>query len=150
MQTSLPQITLWGIAITTNNATEFTANGKIAPTMQNFFSNVLGSFNSCKPNNVYAVYTNYESDKNGNYTYFIGQEVDKNNTNLPANLQSLTINPQNYSVFNNNGQLPEAVISLWQNIWGNAELEKQRKYTADFEMYTLDNLNQVSIYIAVN
>lgn len=150
MQTSLQQITLWGIAVTTNNATEFTPNGKIPATMQTFFSNILGSFNSCNANKVYAVYTNYQSDKNGDYTYFIGQEVTQDSTNLPANLQSLTINPQSYSVFNNNGQLPEAVIALWQQIWANNNLETKRKYTADFELYTLDNLNQVSIYIATN
>lgn len=73
----VPEIKLVGIRTTTSNA--FEANpqkAKIGSTIQSYFKNELEKslVGRTKPGTTYCVYTEYESDEHGSYTYFIGVE----------------------------------------------------------------------------
>ena len=69
----LPEIKLVGITASTSNAAEMNPDtAKIGITMQKFFTEKVQDqiFNRKRPGKVFAVYTNYESDASGEYTYF--------------------------------------------------------------------------------
>ncbi len=76
--TELPEIKLLGILCRTNNTAEMNiSSAKIAPTIQKYFRQAVGEEipNRKNPGTTYCVYTDYESDFTGDYTYFIGEEV---------------------------------------------------------------------------
>lgn len=70
--------------------------------MQKYFHGALPDkiLNRKKPAVTYCVYTEYESDHNGDFTYFIGEEVSSFD-NLPQGFVSLTIPAQTYAKFTN-------------------------------------------------
>jgi predicted transcriptional regulator YdeE len=88
-------------------------------------------------NRTYCVYTNYESDYKGDYTYFIGKEVTDCDQ-VPIGFDTLIIPAQNYTKFTTApGSMPMVCIETWQKIWSMSpeELGGQREYLADFEIY---------------
>lgn len=138
--TSLAEIKLIGITARTSNAQEMNpATAKIGATMQKFFGSgmqaqIPGRKN---PGRVFAVYTNYESDEHGYYTYFLGEELNDFG-NIPQGFETLTIPAQTYVKFTSNpGKMPTVCIDMWQNIWKMqaADLGGKRAYIADFEVY---------------
>jgi predicted transcriptional regulator YdeE len=53
---------------------------------------------------------------------------------IPAGLIGRKFEKENYTKFVAQGEMPQAVIELWQEIW-NKDEKLNRKYTADFEVY---------------
>ena len=141
-KTHCEAIYLIGITTRTNNANIFSTdpeNNKIAMTVQNYFYNQLAEKikNRKNPGTTYCVYTNYESDFTGDYTYFIGEEVSSFEE-VDQGFEILTIPPQSYMKFTNDpGPMPEVCINMWKNIWALSETELggERGYIADFEIY---------------
>lgn len=158
--TTLPEMKLVGISARTNNDNMFEmnpVNNIIAATVQKYFHGSLPEkiHNRKKPGVTYCVYTNYESDFTGDYTYFIGEEVDSFD-NLPEGFETLIIPVQHYAKFTtDSGPMPAVCISAWQKIWTMtpAEFGNERGYIADFEVYderALDHQNVVlDIYIGL-
>ena len=158
--TPLQEIKLVGISVRTNNVNMLEmnpVNNKIAATVQKYFHEGLPEkINNRKKHGVtYCVYTNYESDFTGDYTYFIGEEVDSFD-NISEGFESLVIPVQNYAKFTTeSGPMPMVCISAWQKIWTMtaAEFGRERAYIADFEVYderALDHQNVVlDIYIGI-
>ena len=116
----LAEIKLVGITARTSNAREVNPDtAKIVATLQKFFGNgmqaqIPGRKN---PGRVFAVYTHYESDEHGDYTYFLGEEV-KDFKSIPQGFESLTIPGQTYMKFTSDpGPMPAVCIDMWQNIW---------------------------------
>lgn len=154
----LPEIKLVGIKTQTNNKNETDpSTAKIAPTIQTYFQTGVSEkiTNRKNPWRTFCVYTNYESDFNGEYTYFVGEEVTSFD-NLPHGLETLSIHPQTYSKFTTeSGSLPNIVLKAWQEIWHmkDHDLGGKRTYNADFEIY--DNRAQdptnsiIDIYIGI-
>ena len=107
------------------------------------------------PNNVsddiYAVYTDYESDFNGPYTTIIGLPVSTLE-NIPEGFVGITIETATYQKFISKGKMPEAVVNTWMEIWGSEHLN--RTYRADFtvhgEKYYDGDRAEVETYISVN
>ena len=133
----LPAIKLVGISCRTNNLAEMEpATAKISTTIKKYIA--LSTKNKHdKPSTTYCVYTNYESDFSGDYTYFIGKEVAEFN-NIPAEFDTLTIPAQNYTKFTTEpGSMPMVCIEMWKKIWNMnpEELGGERAYRADFEIY---------------
>ena len=93
--------------------------------------------NRTQPGVTHAVYTDYDSDEHGDYTYFIGAQVDSFD-DQPGDFEQLTIPASQYQKFTTGpGAMPGVVISAWQAIW-QMDAEKlggQRSYIADFEVY---------------
>jgi len=139
--TELPEIHLLGITCRTNNAVEMSiSTAKIAPTIQKYFQQALGEQipNRKNPGTTYCVYTDYESDFTGDYTYFIGEEVNFVDRSLIKQFSAITIPAQTYTKFTSKtGIMPGVCIDMWQNIWKmeSEELGGKRAYLADFEVY---------------
>lgn len=136
---TLPEIKLIGISTRTNNADEIAMEtGKIVPTLQRYFGGLFEQIpNRKKPGTTLCVYTHYESDHRGDYTYFVGEEVSSFD-NLPEGLETLVIPPQRYTKFTAGpGPMPDVVRQPWFKIWNmnEGELGGQRRYIADFEVY---------------
>lgn len=139
---TLQELKLVGITTRTNNAQNFgkePATNQIALTVQKYFQNGLAEKiqDRKKPGTTFSVYTHYESDENGNYTYFIGEEVTSFG-NVDSELEALSIPLQNYSKFTSQpGPMPDVCINMWQKIWAMppADLGGERAYIADFEVY---------------
>lgn len=131
---------LVGISVRTNNFNEKDLiTGKITPTIQKYFNSGLINkiSNQSNPRTTLCVYTNYESDYTGDYTYFIGTEVTSFEK-IDNDLETLTIPAQNYTKFTSQpGKMPEVCIKMWHNIWAmdSIELGGKRAYQADFEVY---------------
>lgn len=138
--TTLPAIKLVGITARTSNTQEMNPEtSKIGTTMQKFFGNGMQSqiFGRKNPGTVFAVYTNYESDEHGEYTYFLGEEVN-DFENIQQGFEALTIPTQTYVKFTSDpGKMPAVCIDMWKNIWKMkaADLGGERTYIADFEVY---------------
>lgn len=86
---------------------------------------------------TYCVYTDYESDYKGNYSYFIGEEVTSLD-NVPNDFFTLSIPEQHYVKYTTDpGSMPDVVKGAWKKIWEMSpkDLGGKRKYIADFEIY---------------
>ena len=101
-------------------------------------------------NDIYAIYTDYNTDHKGTYTAIIGCRV-RSFSSIPDGMIGKEIEGGRYKRYVAKGKMPHAVIRQWQEIWNNTTLE--RKYTTDFEVYgpksTADENAEVEIYIAV-
>src|SRR4029077_18661153 len=65
-----------GIAARTDNAREATSDGIIPKQWGKFFAEgILAAIPNKIDPTIYAVYTDYASDRNGDYTFFIGAKV---------------------------------------------------------------------------
>jgi predicted transcriptional regulator YdeE len=137
---SLAEIKLVGLKTRTNNKNELSENeGKKFPCVYKYFHEAIAAKiqNRKKPGTTFCVYTDYESDHFGEYTYFIGEEVDSFD-NLPLGLDKCVIQPQTYIKFTTeSGAMPSVVKNAWQAIWqlSDAKLGGKRRYHADFEIY---------------
>jgi predicted transcriptional regulator YdeE len=140
--THLPEIKLVGITTRTNNARIFEADPSVNPiaaTVQKYFHGGLSQniTHRKKPGTTYCAYTDYESDVNGDYTYFIGEEVSSFE-DVPEGFSKITIPPQTYAKFTNGpAAMPEVCVNLWQKIWQMSveDLGGDRGYRTDFELY---------------
>lgn len=156
--TNCPEIKLVGITARTSNAAEMNPQtAQIGTTMERFFKqNMPKSIPYPKePHQIFAVYTDYERDEHGPYTYFLGQEV-ASFQNVPEGLKTLNIPAQNYIKWTSSpGPIPQVVIEMWQKIWKmeDTQLGGKRSYVADFEMYDSRSHDPqhsiVDIYIGV-
>ena len=154
----LSEIKLVGITERTSNAREMNPEtAKIGSAMQKFFGNSMQEqiLRRKNPGTVFAVYTNYESDEHGHYTYFLGEEVN-DFENIQQGFETLTIPGQTYVKFTSDpGKMPAVCINMWQNIWKMkaADLGGKRAYIADFEVYDERSQNPehaiLDIYISI-
>jgi|GEM_PF-492227 len=154
----VPEIKLVGITARTNSTAEMNpAMATIGLTMQKFFAENISENigNKKSPGKILAVYTNYESDFTGDYTYFLGQEVTSFD-NVDEGCETITIPAQTYVKFTSDpGKMSDVVIQMWQQIWtmSSTALGGERAYIADFEVYderSYDPNNAiVDVYIGI-
>lgn len=134
------EIKLVGLKTRTNNKNEMNIEtAKIGALAQRFWQQNIASQiqNRKTPGTTFAVYTEYDSDEHDDYTYFIGEEVNRFE-NIPQSLEQLVIPANTYQKFTTaSGNMPKVVIEAWQQIWlmTPTELGGQRNYIADFEVY---------------
>jgi predicted transcriptional regulator YdeE len=140
IQVARDAIKLMGIQTRTNNQDEINSSSqKIRPCVMKYFNEGLANqiLNRTSPGITICAYTNYEKDHTGNYTYFIGEEVDSFEV-LPEGFSKLEIPAQTYIKFTNGpGAMPTVCINAWQKIWQMTpqELGGNRNYQTDFELY---------------
>lgn len=158
--TQLSEMKLIGLTCRTNNEKIFKSDPStniIAATVQKYFHDGFASkiMNRSTPATTYCVYTQYESDVNGDYTYFIGEEVSSFE-NQSDEFETLIIPAQNYAKFTNQpGPMPSVCIEMWKNIWTmtDSDLGGERAYISDFEVYderSIDHQNvTLDIYIGI-
>jgi predicted transcriptional regulator YdeE len=134
-----------GITTRTSNAAEMGGNGKILPLWEAFVQAVGENLPNITP---IGVYWNYESDVNAAYDITAG--IEKDSLDVAELSEEITIQAGRYLKFTKEGPMPDAVISLWQEIWvyfSTPNSEFKRAYTTDFEVYS--NQSKVEIYIAI-
>lgn len=124
------------IGISTRTTNE---NGQSAKDIEALWSKFWGEeIQKQIPNKVndeiYAVYTDYETDFTGAYTTIVGLPVSSLE-NIPKGFVGMTIETMVYQKFVSKGKMPEAVFNTWLEIWGNKELNLKRAYKADFTIH---------------
>lgn len=158
--THRPDMKLVGITCRTNNKVIFESNPEtnpIAKTVQRYFHQALFSQikHRSKPGVTLCVYTDYESDHTGDYTYFIGEQV-VHFDDQPNDFECLSIPTQNYIKFTDGpGPMPGVCVDMWKQIWmmSAEDFGSPRSYLADFEVYderSADHTNvTLDIFIGV-
>lgn len=145
----LDEFKLVGITARTNNANEMNPEtAKISSTLATYFDNNYAEKiqDRVAPGVTYCVYTDYESDENAEYTYFVGEKVNSFDAIDPV-FKTMEIDSQDYLKFDvGPGVMPSICFEAWQEIWKmtSADFGAERRYHADFEVYderSLDSQN---------
>lgn len=138
--------TIKGLQIRTKNADEMKPETqKIAPLWTRFFEDVLPTLRA--GTTVYGVYHNYESDDTGEYDLLVGADV----LDMNDEMKSVTLEGGKYLKFTVKGELPQAVIDTWMQIWvyfNDESIDEKRAYETDFELYK--SAEEAEIYIGVH
>jgi predicted transcriptional regulator YdeE len=140
-----------GIAARTSNAKEMTKDGIIPKQWDRFEKeNLLARIPNKVGSAIVALYTDYESDKDGAYTFVIGARVTSVST-IPEGMVARKIPAGRYAVFTSDrGPAARVVYETWKRIWA-APLD--RAYRTDFELYddrAADPQNtQIDVYVGV-
>ena len=135
-----PPITLVGLSVRTSFKGETNpSTSQIGPLAGKYFAtNVAETIpHRTNPGVTLAVYTDYESDEYGEYTYFIGEAVEQA-ADLPEGLQTVSIPGGEFAKLTTEpGVMPQVVIDAWQQIWNMSaeQLQGSRAYQADYEVY---------------
>lgn len=115
-----------------------------------FRENILAKIPHKVSGAILALYTDYESDYTGDYSWVLGAEVS-NLDEVPPGLVGKVIPESDYAVFKSEGAFPQGLIAAWQEVW---KANLPRSYTSDFEVYPADfdplKKPEVKIYIALD
>jgi predicted transcriptional regulator YdeE len=137
MQLELEEFDIIGIAVRTTNHNR-QAESDIGALWERFYRDDCKLKISGKiSEDLYCVFTDYETDHLGAYTTVLGCQV-KPGTIPSAGFIRRIILKSRYQVFISKGTLPECVQQTWMEIW-NSDL--RRSYTADFDVYGSDSNN---------
>jgi predicted transcriptional regulator YdeE len=151
-----PGFTVVGIETRTSNAREMTADGVIGKQWHRFMAeNLAAQILSRVDQTVVAVYTDYASDHNGEYTYILGARVSSIK-NLPTGMVAKKVPAGRYAIFvSEKGRVEQVVPGIWQKI---NSLPKSapggdRQYKADYETYDRRAANpqdaQVEVHVGI-
>jgi predicted transcriptional regulator YdeE len=148
--------TVVGIAVRTNNAKEATGEGAIGKQWGRLMGeSLLEKIPNRADGNIVALYTEYASDKDGEYTYVLGAHVSSPE-DVPAGMVAKRVPPGRFAVFTSEkGPVQKVVVEMWQKVWATpkSKLGGDRAYKADFEVYDQRARNPaeavVDLYIGV-
>jgi len=134
-----------GLQVRTKNVDEMNLETqKIAPLWGRFYNEVLPTLEEGAT--VYGVYHHYESDAMGEFDVLVG--ADK--LSVTEEMKSVELQAGKYLMFPVKGELPQAIIDTWMQIWAYFEdpsIDEKRAYKTDFELYK--SADEVEIYIGV-
>ena len=145
----LPARTVVGIASRTSNAE---AAGVIPGCWQEFLlkKGPERITHRVNPPVMYAVYSDYEKDWTGMYSYLLGCGVTRADT-VPEGMEVRHIPAQTYAVFTAKGKMPDEIVGVWANVWSS---DLPRTYTYDFELYdhrfARPQKKEAEVYVAVD
>lgn len=153
VQTHVGAFEVVGIETRTSNAREMTADGSIPKMWGRVMGEgLLDEIPDRIGPEVIALYTDYQSDKDGEYTYVLGAKVSSAGQ-LPQSLVAHTVPAGEYSVFAAEGKLaPDAVVALWRQVWGlETSHQISRSYRTDYEVHhgSPQGEIKVEIYIGI-
>jgi CubicO group peptidase (beta-lactamase class C family)/predicted transcriptional regulator YdeE len=148
--------TVVGIEARTSNAREMTADGVIGKQWGRIFQEgLLEKIPNKADQNIVAVYTDYASDHDGEYTFLLGARVTSD-ANVPAGMVAKKIPAGKFAVFTTDkGPGPQVVPAAWMKINSlpPSATGGDRVYAADYEIYderATDPQNlQADIYIGI-
>ena len=128
---SLDAFDVVGISVRTSNQ-DGQSKKHISQLWQQFYGrNIMSAISDRESNDIYCIYTGYESDAMGPYTCMVGCKVDRSSA-TPEGLHRLTIPGGKYQRYISTGKIPEAVLNTWLEIWQSGV---NRKYGVDFDVY---------------
>jgi predicted transcriptional regulator YdeE len=117
-----------------------------------FSEGILNRIPNRVDSRIVAVYTDYESDKDGPYTYLLGAKVSSIDK-LPAGMSAKKVMTGEYGMFTaESGPPAQLVVALWKQIWSLESGALRRAYKTDFEVYEEHNDPQngrVDVYVGV-
>lgn len=151
------EFSIVGIEVRTSNAKEMTSDEAIGKQWQRFFQEgVQQKIPNRVSENIYAVYSDYASDRNGEYSFTLGAKV-RAGTAAPAGFVVKKVRAGNYVVVGSErGPSAKVVPQAWQHVWVMEDQHKlggTRAYQTDFELYdqrAADPQNaQVDLYIGL-
>lgn len=150
--------TVVGIEARTNNAAERGPNGLISKQWEKFMKeNLLEKIPNKADHSVIAGYTDYESDKNGDYNFFLGAKVTSA-SEAPEGMVIKQVPAGNFKIFTSEkGPVWEVVLNMWIKIWNLPASEvgsdSNRTYKFDYEVYdqrAIDPKNSVvDVYLGI-
>jgi predicted transcriptional regulator YdeE len=152
-----PAFSVIGIEVRTSSAKEATSEGLIGKQWHRIFQEgLLQKIPAKTDSNIYAVYSNYASDHNGEYSYTLGARVPEG-TPPPAGFVLRAVPAGNYAVVTSEkGPVAQVVSAAWRRVWAMEDTHKfssPRAYKADFELHdqrASDPQNaQVDLYIGL-
>jgi len=146
--------TVIGIAVRTSNAKEMTAEGVIGKQWARIFQDdLIAKIPNKADQNIVAVYTDYASDHNGEYTFLLGARVTSG-ADVPAGMVAKKIPAGKFAVFTTDqGPATRVVPATWIKINSlpRSAPGGDRVYAADYEIYdqrAVDPKNsQVDIFV---
>ncbi|WP_372652849.1 GyrI-like domain-containing protein [Halobacteriovorax sp.] len=134
-----------GFSVRTKNELESDpSTGKIPTLWKKFFDELTPKFDT--KSNIYGVYTNYESDDSGEFDIF----ATTDGLNNCEGTETLDVESGKYLVFVQDGEMPNAVIEAWVEIWEYFKSDEclfTREYKTDFEKYI--GPSRVEVYIGI-
>lgn len=137
----LENIRLLGIATHTNNHDELNPTTAKIPNFIQYYhqERIADKFgHHVNPGVTYCVYADYENGVDGNYTYFVGEEVSSIVDEDHTLLRALVIPNGSYAKFSvGPGPISQIIPAAWQQIWqmNEQQLGGKRRFEADFELY---------------
>jgi predicted transcriptional regulator YdeE len=150
------QFTVVGISVRTNNAKEMTPEGQIGKSWMRFLQEDMATkIPNKSDSSIVAVYTDYASDKDGEYTFLLGSRVTPD-ADVPEGMVAKKIPAGRFAVFTTDkGPGPQVVPSAWRKINSlpRTAVGGDRVYAADFEVYderARDPQNlQADVYVGI-
>jgi predicted transcriptional regulator YdeE len=131
-------IVVAGFQIRTTNARELSGEGQIRALWQRFFlENLATQIPNRTNDSLYAVYSNYQSDENGEYDYLLGAPVTGID-HLPAGMTYAAIATGEYAIITTEkGSIIEVMQQAWRAIWAMTaeEIGGKRAFLTDYEIY---------------
>mgnify|MGYP003635659516 CR=1 FL=1 len=139
-----------GISIRTTNENG-QASKEIAELWGKFMSDsILEKIPNKVDNEIYSLYTNYESDHTKPYTAILGCKVE-NLDNIPIGMVGKSFSGGTYTKTTTKGDLMQGmVVNQWSKIF---EMELDRNYDTDFEIFGKKAQNpsdaEVDFYVGI-
>lgn len=149
--------TVIGIEVRTNNSKEGGGGGAIPKQWDRLFKEgILEKIPDKADQTIFAVYSEYAGDRNGDYNYTIGAKVS-GTTAVPPGMVAKRVSTGKYAVVTSaKGPVTKIVPEAWQRIWDledKSQLGGSRAYRTDFEVYDQRSRDpqdsQVDIYIGL-
>lgn len=150
MNTKIEKINIIGIAIRTTNENHQSVNDLQKLWGQFMSESIMNKIPNKVSNDIYSIYTNYESDHTKPYTTIIGCAVS-DTKEIPEGMVSLEIQTGNYKKYTAKGNINQGVVfETWMKIWNE---DIKRAYSTDFEVYGQKASNpedaEVDIFVAI-
>jgi len=136
-----------GLLIRTSNS-DPNMSKLIGELWQGFFTKgTYQAISNKKNDKTIGLYTNYDSDVNGEYDVMVCCEI-QNRSNLPTGVYAKIIPVGKYAKFIVKGDMQKAVTEFWMKLWS---MDLDRKYSCDFEEYQSGgDMNNAEIHIYIS
>jgi predicted transcriptional regulator YdeE len=150
------EFSIIGIQVRTSNATEMSGQGAIPKQWSKFYKEgIADKIPNKADSSIYAVYTNYASDYNGQYDFIIGMK--SGSPDVPPGMVAKKVPSGKFAAITSaKGPVQEVVPQAWQRVYSlddNKQIGGTRAYKADFELYDQRSQNpqdaQVDLYIGL-
>lgn len=147
----LKEKTVVGLTTRTRNSDE-DMTSKIGSLWNDFYQKGIYASISNKANaKACGIYSDYETDVNGEYSVTVGCEVT-NAMETSNHTIIKTIPAGKYAKFIVRGQMQKAVSDFWEQLWkinfGDRNLE--RSYQCDFEEYQNGDMENAEIHVYIS
>jgi len=139
-----------GIEARTTNAQEMSGKGVIPKLWGRFMQeDLIEKIPDHVGSDVIVLNTDYQSDKNGEYTYVLGVKVSSTH-DVPSGMTIHHVPAGEYAKFSAAEQSPSAVVALWRRIWSLEDLgQLMRAYQTDYEIHHKPQTGQASVDVYI-